>query len=100
MNRLINEYDISFLSVKGYGARSMLNIQNEDAMTIKTFIHQEFLKNGILWNGVISLSYAHNTFIINKILKSFENILKNIKKIGLNKINKNINGKIIKKLVL
>jgi len=47
MNRLINEYDVSFLNVKGYGARSILNIQSEDAMIIKTFIHQEFLKNGI-----------------------------------------------------
>ena len=100
MNRLINEYNASFLNVKGYGARSLLNIQNEDAMVIKTFIHQEFLKNGILWNGAISLSYAHNILIINKILKSFEKILKMIKKIGLNKLNKNINGKIIKKLVM
>ena len=100
MNKLINEYDINFLNVKGYGARSMLNIQDEDAMIIKTFIHQEFLKSGILWNGAISLSYAHNTLIINKILKSFEKILRMIKKIGLNKLSKNINGKIIKKLVL
>ncbi len=100
MNRLINEYDVSFLNVKGYGARSILNIQSEDAMIIKTFIHQEFLKNGILWNGAISLSYAHNTLIVNKILKSFEKILRMIKKIGLNKLNKNINGKIIKKLVM
>ena len=100
MNKLINEYDINFLNVKGYGARSMLNIQDEDPMIIKTFIHQEFLKSGILWNGAISLSYAHNTLIINKILKSFEKILRMIKKIGLNKLSKNINGKIIKKLVL
>ena len=100
MNRLINDYNFKFLNVKGYGARSILNIQHEKAMTIKTFIHQEFLKRGILWNGIISLSFSHNDFIINKILKDFYEILKLIKKIGLDKLNKNINGKLIKKLIL
>ena len=100
MNKLINENNFNFLNVKGYGARSILNIQHENAMIIKTFIHQEFLKRGILWNGIISLSFSHNDFIINKILRDFNEILKLIKKIGLHKLNKNINGKIIKKLIL
>ena len=100
MNRLINDYNFKFLNVKGYGARSILNIQHEKAMTIKTFIHQEFLKRGILWNGIISLSFSHNDLIINKILKDFHEILKLIKKIGLDKLNKNIKGKLIKKLIL
>ena len=100
MNKLINENNFNFLNVKGYGARSILNIQHENAMIIKTFIHQEFLKRGILWNGIISLSFSHNDFIINKILRDFNEILKLIKKIGLNKLNKNINGKLIKKLIL
>jgi hypothetical protein len=69
-------------------------------MIIKTFIHQEFLKRGILWNGIISLSFSHNNLIINKILKSFREILILIKKTGINKLNKNIDGKIIKRLVL
>ena len=100
MNNLINLNNLKFLSVKGYGARSILIIQHELAMTIKTFIHQEFLNRGILWNGIISLSYAHNDFVINKILKSFNEILKMMKNIGLNKLNKNIHGKLIKKLIL
>ena len=100
MNRLIKDHDLNFLNVVGYGARSILNIQHDKAMTIKTFIHQEFLKRGILWNGIISLSFSHNDLIINKILKSFQEILKLIKKIGLNKLNENINGKLIKKIFL
>ena len=100
MNRLINEHNLNFLDVKGYGARSILNIQHEKAMIVKTFIHQEFLKRGILWNGIISLSLSHNDLIIRKILKSFEEILKLIKKIGLNELDKNLNGKLIKKLIL
>jgi glutamate-1-semialdehyde aminotransferase len=100
MNNLINQNNLKFLSVKGYGARSILIIQHELAMTIKTFIHQEFLNRGILWNGIISLSYAHNDFVINKILKSFNEILKKMKNIGSNKLNKNIHGKLIKKLIL
>lgn len=100
MNKLIFDYNLKFLSVKGYGARSILNIQHKEAMIIKTFIHQEFLKEGILWNGIISLSFSHNDFIINKILKCFNKILKSIKEIGLDNLNKNINGKLIEKLVL
>jgi len=100
MNKLINQYNLKFLRVKGYGARSILIIQHDLAMVIKTFIHQEFLKRGILWNGIISLSYAHNYLIIKKILKSFEEILKLLKTISLNKLNKKINGKLIKKLIL
>ena len=100
INRLINEHNTNFLDVKGYGARSILNIQHEKAMIIKTFIHQEFLKRGILWSGIISLSFSHNDLIINKILKSFGEILKLIKKIGLDKLNNNIHGRLIKKLIL
>ena len=84
----------------GYGARSILNIKHDEAMIIKTFIHQEFLKRGILWNGIISLSFSHNDLIIHKILKCFSEILESVKKIGLDKLSKNINGKLIKKLVL
>ena len=100
MNKLINDNDFKFLNVGGYGARSILNIQHEKEMIIKTFIHQEFLKRGILWNGIISLSFSHNDLIINKILKSFSEILQTINKIGIDKLRENINGKLIKKLVL
>ena len=100
MNKLIREHDLHFLNVSGYGARSILNIKHDEAMAIKTFIHQEFLKRGILWNGIISLSFSHNNLIINKILKSFKEILILMKKTGINKLSKNIDGKIIKRLVL
>ena len=83
-----------------YSARSILNIKHGEAMLIKTFIHQEFLKRGILWNGIISLSFSHNNLIINKILKSFREILILMKKTGINNLSKNLEGKVIKKLVL
>ena len=100
MNNLIKEFNFNFLNVTGYGARSILNIKHDEAMIIKTIIHQEFLKRGILWNGIISLSFSHNNLIINKILKSFREILILMKKTGINALSKNLEGKIIKKLVL
>ena len=100
MNKLINFYGFNFMNVVGYGARSILNIQHDKAIIIKTFIHQEFLKRGILWNQIISLSYAHNDLIISKILKSFEEILKLIKKISLNKLSDSVNGKLMNKLIM
>jgi len=100
MNKLISDHNFKFLNVVGYGARSKLNITHEKALIIKTFIHQEFLKRNILWNETISLSFAHNDLIIKKILQSFDEILKLMKKIGLNKINRNINGNLMKKIIL
>jgi|TARA_B110000438_G_scaffold121425_1_gene118573 glutamate-1-semialdehyde aminotransferase len=100
MNSLINAHKLNYLNVKGYGARSILNIQHDEALIIKTFIHQEFLKRGILWNGVINLSFSHDVLIVKKIIHSFNEILVSIKKIGLYNLNKHINGKLIKKLIL
>ena len=100
MNKIIENNGINYLNVTGYGQRSILTINHENALIIKTFIHQEFLKNKILWNGIINLSYSHSNNDIDKICLSFNNILKNINNIGLNDLNKKLLGKPIKKLIL
>tara|TARA_B110000238_G_C16102671_1_gene428924 strand:+ start:426 stop:683 length:258 start_codon:yes stop_codon:yes gene_type:complete len=84
----------------GYGQRSILNINYEDPFLIKTFIHQEMLKKGILWNGIINLSYSHSSANVGRICSSFNEILKDINLIGLKNLEKRLHGKKIKKLVL
>jgi glutamate-1-semialdehyde 2,1-aminomutase len=100
LNEIILLNNINFLTVIGYGQRSVVNINYEDPLLIKTYIHQEMLKNGILWNGIINLSYSHSSKDIRNICSSFNKILKNINLVGLKNLRKNIHGKIIKKLLL
>jgi glutamate-1-semialdehyde aminotransferase len=100
LNEIILSNKIHFLEVVGYGQRLILNINYEQQLLIKTYIHQEMLKNGILWNGIINLSYSHSTREIYKICTSFNKILKNINLIGLKNLQKNIHGKLIKKLLI
>ena len=58
------------------------------------------LINGILWNGIINLSYSHKISQINKISSVFDKICKKINLIGIDKLKENIQGKIIKKLLI
>ena len=100
LNQIFNSNNLTFLNTTGYGQRAILNINHENPQLIKTYIHQELLKKGILWNGIINLSYSHSNKEINKICRSFNEISKKINLIGLKKLDGQIQGKLIKKLVL
>ena len=58
------------------------------------------LLNGILWNGIINLSYSHKSKHIVKISNVFNEACKKINLIGINKLKENIQGKVIKKLLI
>ena len=92
--------NVNFLNIIGYGSRCMFVINHEKSLLIKTFIHQEMLKNGILWNGIINLSYSHKMSAINKICSAFDRTLKKINFIGIKKLKIEISGKLIKKLII
>ena len=100
LNEIISLNNFNSLKVAGYGARSILNIKDDEQLLLKTFIHQEMLKSGILWNGIINLSYSHNARQLNKICSSFNKILRKINLIGIQNIKNEIHGKCIKKLIL
>ena len=73
---IINKNNLNYLKIIGYGSRSMLQINHEKSLLIKTFIHQEMLKNKILWNGIINLSYSHKMSDIKKICFTLDKTLK------------------------
>jgi len=100
LNEIVMKNNINFLQITGYGSRCLFLISHEKSQDIKTFIHQEMLLDGILWNGIINLSYSHKIKDINKICKVFDRICKKIKLIGADKLVNNIKGKIIKKLLI
>lgn len=62
LNVMIENLGIDWLSVKGLGSRTMLTIARpiEEALLVKSYIHQELLRYGILWNGFHNLSLAHS----------------------------------------
>ena len=100
LSEIIKNNNINFLDIAGYGSRSMLIINHEQSLLIKTFLHQEMLKNDILWNGIINLSYSHKMTHINKICFSFDKALKRMNTISVRKLKNEISGNLIKKLVL
>ncbi len=98
--QILDNNNIDFIKIVGYGSRCIFLISHEKSQIIKTFIHQEMLINGILWNGIINLSYSHKISHINKISSVFNKICKKINLIGIDKLKINIQGKIIKKLLI
>jgi len=100
INEIIKNNNCNFINVSGYGARTLFSINNDPTLIIKTFIHQEMLKNKILWNGIINLSYSHTQKNIIKICEVFDKILKKINKIGLSKLSSNLEGQKIEKFIL
>lgn len=100
LNQIFKNNNVNYLNTLGYGQRAVINIFHENDQLIKTFIHQELLKKGILWNGIINLSFSHSVKDIGKICRSFDEICKKINLIGLDKLMYKIEGKLIKKLVL
>ena len=98
--QILKNNNINFINIKGYGARCIFLISHEKSQIIKTFIHQEMLNNGILWNGIINLSYSHKMNDVNKIATVFDKICKKINFYGINKLKENIQGKIIKNLLI
>lgn len=73
----ITDSGIDWLSVKGLGSRTMLAIARplEEALLIKSYIHQELLRCGILWNGFHNLSHAHSADDVDHTLESYEGVL-------------------------
>ena len=50
-------------------------------------MHEQYLKNNILWNGIITLSYSHKNKELKKIIDATDKILKKISKHSLSELN-------------
>lgn len=77
LSACIADIGIDWLSVKGLGSRTMLAIARplEEALLIKSYIHQELLRCGILWSGFHNLSLAHSADDIEHTLEAYEDVL-------------------------
>jgi glutamate-1-semialdehyde aminotransferase len=77
LNVILGMRGLSFLKCVGAPARTMLQISQNSLGTpleVKTFIQQQFLCHGILWNGFQNLSYSHTDDDIDYTIKAYADI--------------------------
>lgn len=76
---LLTELDIPYVSCIGFPCRTMLTFMAKDAandaLSMKSYIHQELLKRGILWNGFHTMSYSHSLDDIHYTLQVYREVL-------------------------
>ncbi len=96
LNKIIEEYGLDYLECIGMAPRSMLSIKNTycNPLLVKSFIQQEFIKNGILWQGSHSICFSHSEKDIDFTLKVYKDVLLTTDNyIKTKQIEKNIFGK-------
>lgn len=99
IHTIIKEYSIDWLNCIGNPVRTMLtyNHPNFSALELKTLIHQELLRYGILWNGFHTMSFSHNDEDIQKIIGAYKTILPYAHKaVNDNTIHSLIEGELMK----
>ena len=74
---LLEQYAITWLSCIGHPVRTMFTYTSENfsPLEIKTLIHQELLKHGILWNGFHTISFSHTESDVNSLLTAYSEII-------------------------
>jgi glutamate-1-semialdehyde aminotransferase len=77
LNVILGMRGLSFLKCVGAPARTMLQISQNSLgspLEMKTFIQQQLLCHGILWNGFQNLSYSHTDDDIDYTIKAYADI--------------------------
>ncbi|MFN6136221.1 MAG: aminotransferase class III-fold pyridoxal phosphate-dependent enzyme [Bacteroidota bacterium] len=74
---ILAEHDMSYAACKGLGARTMLAFSDSagDPLMMRSFVQQELLRYGILWNGFHNLSVAHTQGEIQYTLDIYADVL-------------------------
>ena len=78
---LADEVGASFTRCVGYGCRTLVTFTPPpgapaaDALVMKSFVQQELLKHGVLWNGFHNLSAAHTDGDVDHVLGAYREVL-------------------------
>jgi glutamate-1-semialdehyde 2,1-aminomutase/spore coat polysaccharide biosynthesis protein SpsF len=83
---LCEELGTRFTRCVGYGCRTMVtftppsgtppqSVPASDALVMKSFVQQELLKHGVLWNGFHNLSAAHTGGDVDYLLGAYRELL-------------------------
>ena len=84
----------NLIYIEGLPVRFHMQIKNN---LVKSFISQELIKSGVLWNGSFNLSYSHKLEHIHKVFIAFDEVFNLLSKIDIEKIGVYIHGEPIKK---
>ncbi|HBB25649.1 MAG TPA: aspartate aminotransferase family protein [Bacteroidetes bacterium] len=74
---ILADNDMGYATCKGLGARTMLAFSDSagDPLMMRSFVQQELLRYGILWNGFHNLSAAHTQSEIQYTLDIYADVL-------------------------
>lgn len=74
---ILSSNDMGYVTVKGLGARTMMSFSDTsaDPLMMRSFVQQELLRHGILWNGFHTLSAAHTLADIEFTLDVYADVL-------------------------
>lgn len=74
---ILEENDITYAACKGLGARTVLGFSGDsaDPLLMRSFVQQELLRYGILWNGFHNLSASHTSHDIQYTLDIYADLL-------------------------
>ncbi len=73
VNAILDQLDINYIRCIGPACRTTLKYEQADLL-MKTYIQQEFIRRGVLWNGSHTLSYAHSLEDIDYTLAAYHQI--------------------------
>lgn len=76
-NQLAQRLGMDYTKCIGMGARSMVTFAPGagNGLEVKSFVQQELLKRGILWQGMHALSYSHSDADIDHALSAYGEVL-------------------------
>ncbi|MEY4575411.1 MAG: hypothetical protein RL701_114 [Pseudomonadota bacterium] len=75
--RITEQLDLTTVKCQGLPFRTMLTFDASagDPLLQKSYVQQELLRFGVLWNGFHNLSYAHTRADIDYLLESYSSVL-------------------------
>jgi len=80
-NALADELGLPFTRCVGYGCRTLVTftppqgVPGGDALVMKSFVQQELLTHGVLWNSFHNLSAAHTGGDVDLVLGAYREVL-------------------------
>ncbi len=99
INLLIENNDMPYLKIIGYGFRTLLTFDSNSGnpLEMKTLVQQELIKNGILWAGSHNMSYSHSAMDIDYTISVYKSILPKLKEaVDSKNIRNYLKGEVLK----
>ena len=84
-NALADELGTGFTRCVGFGCRTLVTFASpsggpaNDPLVMKSFVQQELLRHGVLWNGFHNLAAAHTSGDVDYLLGAYREVLPRLK---------------------